>query len=409
MPKSRMPKASTKLQELLSKHNAQYFVQFSGSDDANFYYATNFKISDPVFLAVGNENEDFMVVPEMERNRASRESKITKIFSLNDLGFAERLQNRAEDPKGSNKEKKVGKNSNSDEDNNEDENKDPKKALALTFIKALESQGAKKILIPPDFPSFLYYFFSQKFEIKISENPFARMREIKTKKEVEMIKETSIAIIESLKYLITLLKRGERNCDKLRDEIELFLFSKGFLGRHTIIASGTHTSDPHFIGEGRVEKHLIADIFPKSRKTGYYSDFTRTIILEKDTNITDMHDAVIEAKLKGISMIKSGVLASDIHNAVCDILEDKGYHTLRGKSREGFIHSTGHGVGLEVHEMPSIYTNGDILKSGMVLTIEPGLYYKKCGGVRSEDTVLVRKSGYEVLTKYDDRVDLYGK
>lgn len=391
MVKSRMPKAGTKLKEILSKHDGQYFVQYSGSDDANFYYATNFKISDPVFLAISisDNKENFMVVPEMERNRASRESKIPEIFSLNDLGFAEMLK----ESKNQNKEK----------------NPDPKKTLALTFIKALESKGARKILVPPEFPSFLYHYFSKKFEIGIVNNPFSLMREVKTKKEIDMIRETSKAITESFKYLISLLKEGLRDCDKLRDEVELFLFSRGFLSRHTIIASGVRTSDPHFIGKGGVKKHLIVDIFPKSKKTGYYSDFTRTIILEKDSNLIDMHEAVLEAKLKAISGIKSGINASDIHNAVCDVLESKGYHTLRSKSREGFIHSTGHGVGLEVHERPSVYTNGDILKSGMVLTVEPGLYYKKLGGVRSEDTILVRKSGCEILTKYDDKVDLYEK
>jgi Xaa-Pro aminopeptidase len=213
-------------------------------------------------------------------------------------------------------------------------------------------------------------------------------------------------VVDGFNYLLKVLKRGERDCNKLRDKLELYFFSKGYLCRNTIIASGERTSDPHFTGDGRVEKHLIADIFPKSKNTGYYSDFTRTVILEKDGEIEDMLDAVIDAKNRGISLIKDGVKASNIHNAVCDILEERGYHTLRKKHREGFIHSTGHGVGLEVHEKPSIYNSDEKLKSGMVVTVEPGLYYRKWGGVRVEDTVLVKKNGCEILTKFKNRVDL---
>ena len=119
-----------------------------------------------------------------------------------------------------------------------------------------------------------------------------------------------------------------------------------------------------------------------------------------------MLDAAIEAKNRAISIIKDGVMAREIHHTVCDVLEEKGYKTIRSKSSEGFIHSTGHGVGLEVHEEPKIFENEDEIKKGMVFTVEPGLYYRKIGGVRVEDTVLVRQKDCEVLTKFVDRVIL---
>jgi Xaa-Pro aminopeptidase len=160
------------------------------------------------------------------------------------------------------------------------------------------------------------------------------------------------------------------------------------------------------MGKGEIEEHVIVDIFPKSRTHGYYADFTRTVIIEENKEIESMLEAVIEAKKRAISVIREGVEARDVHHAVCDVLESRGYHTLRNKAKEGFIHSTGHGVGLEVHEEPKILENENKLKSGMVFTIEPGLYYKKLGGVRTEDVVVVTKHGCEVLTSYPDRVDL---
>jgi len=103
-------------------------------------------------------------------------------------------------------------------------------------------------------------------------------------------------------------------------------------------------------------------------------------------------------------MIRDGIGGEEVHFLVCDILESYGYLTLRQRAREGFIHSTGHGVGLEVHERPRLYEKGDVLKAGMVVTVEPGLYYEGIGGVRVEDTVVVRKNGCDVLTKFEDRV-----
>ena len=367
-----------RVREVLLRNQADYFILYSSSSNADFYYATGFRIDDPVLYCCGM-SKDFLIVPDMEKNRVIKESKAEGVISLNEINFSENL-------------KKF---------------KDAKKALSQTFLDFFKARKVKKLLIPPDFPSiFSFYFKDNGINVQIVESPFAELRAIKSKEEITYIRETSKATVSAFDYLIKLLKKGIRNCDELRDKVELFLFSSGYLARHTIISSGVSSSDPHFTGEGEIEKHIIVDIFPKNKKTGYYSDFTRTVIIEKDDEIESMLDAVIEAKKKGISLVKDGVYAREIHNAVCDVLEERGYHTLRSKSREGFIHSTGHGVGLEVHERPSIYMNDGIIRKGMVFTIEPGLYYKKSGGVRVEDTVVVKRKGCEILTKYKDRIDL---
>jgi Xaa-Pro aminopeptidase len=368
------------LHELFSKHNAQFFVQYASSRDANFYYATRFKIPDPAFHIAGSDT-DVLIVHEMEKERAKRESRVKEVISLTDLGFYENLK----------------------------EFKNTKKALAHTYVEFLKSRGAKKVLIPHSFPSFLSFYFKEHLEVEIVENPFSKIRAVKQKDEIEKIKETSLAIIDAFNYLLSLLrKRKKMTCEELRNELELYLFSKGYLAEDTIIASGKLTADPHFIGSGEVEDHLIVDIFPRSRTHGYYSDFTRTVIIGENREIDEMLKAVIEAKDKAISIIKEGVTAKEVHYTACDVLESYGYHTLRSKYREGFIHSTGHGVGLEIHEEPRIYENDDVLKSGMVFTVEPGLYYRKWGGVRVEDTVVVTKHGCEILTPYPGRVELNG-
>mgnify|MGYP005658937427 CR=1 FL=1 len=114
-----------------------------------------------------------------------------------------------------------------------------------------------------------------------------------------------------------------------------------------------------------------------------------------------MYRAVVYAQEKALEKIKEGANAKDIHLEVKDRLEEMGY---KSSNREGFIHSTGHGIGLEVHEEPRISEYDVELKSGMVITVEPGLYYRDVGGVRVEDTVVVTKSGYKNLTAYPKNI-----
>ncbi len=363
------------LYELLKSKDAQFYVQHSGNN--NFYYATKFRIPNSAFYFVGIDGTDLLIVPEMEKSRASRESRVKEIASFTDLGFHERLR----------------------------EVKDPNSALAQTLIELLKTHKAKKILVPPDFPSFLTLEFLKWFEVEVVENPFLNMRAVKSSEEIEKIRDTSKAILKAFDYALKLLERV-RDCDELRNEIETFLFRMGYLAQDTIVSSGKLSADPHCVGHGEIQEHVIIDVFPKSRRHHYYSDFTRTVILDDCPEIEEMLDAVIEAQEKAISMVREGVTAKEVHHMVCDVLEERGYHTLRKKYREGFIHSTGHGVGLDVHEEPRIYENDEKLKTGMVFTIEPGLYYRKWGGVRVEDVVVVKRHGCEVLTEFPKWIDL---
>ena len=94
------------------------------------------------------------------------------------------------------------------------------------------------------------------------------------------------------------------------------------------------------------------------------------------------------------SLIKDGASSKNVHNKIVELFEDSGFKTeqINGKP-QGFIHSTGHGLGLDIHEPPRISNNEEILKEGHVVTVEPGLYYEKWGGIRIEDVVLVTKEG----------------
>ncbi len=363
------------LHDVFSKYNAQFFVMYASSKNPNFYYATKFRVPDPVFYMVGDDGTELLVVPEMERRRAEKESRVREIASLNDIGYYERFS----------------------------ESGDPKTALAETYINLIKSHHGKRILVPDDFPAFFFKKFSDELEVDVIENPFSVMRAVKRADEIENIKQVSDAIIQTFRYFVKIVKK-DRDSDSLRRKVESFLYSRGFVAADTIISGDLESSDPHCIGHGEFSSHVIFDVFPKSRSSGYHSDFTRTVVLEKNQEIEEMIDACIDAKKRAVERIREGVTGEEIHLLVCDVLESYGYSTLRQKAREGFIHSTGHGVGLEIHEKPKLYEKGELLKSGMVITVEPGLYYEKVGGVRVEDTVVVRKKGCEILTEFDDKV-----
>ena len=110
-----------------------------------------------------------------------------------------------------------------------------------------------------------------------------------------------------------------------------------------------------------------------------------------------MYDTVLTSQAAGIKAIKPGIKASDVHKICADIFLEAGFDV----GDKGFIHSTGHGIGIDIHEEPRLRENTDvILEEGNVIAVEPGLYYPKLGGVRIEDDILVTKDGFENLVNY---------
>ncbi len=129
---------------------------------------------------------------------------------------------------------------------------------------------------------------------------------------------------------------------------------------------------------------------------GYCSDITRTVAVEELPNLKlqEIYGIVLQAQQLGVAAVKPGVTAMSIDKIVRDFIAGKGYAS-------NFGHSTGHGVGIEIHENPGVnQTNKQILQPGMVITVEPGIYVPGLGGVRIEDDVLVTDNGGQLITTY---------
>ncbi|AKH98116.1 M24 family metallopeptidase [Halanaeroarchaeum sulfurireducens] len=195
--------------------------------------------------------------------------------------------------------------------------------------------------------------------------------------------------------------------ERVRRAIERTLLDHDCALDETIVAAGPDAANPHDVGSGpiREDEAIIVDIFPKDKRTQYHADMTRTFLHGTPGEEIDAFHAVTrDAKRAALDAVEPGVSGQQVHDAACTVYEAAGYPTLRtdeGTSR-GYIHSTGHGVGLEVHERPRVSRNGETLEPGHVITIEPGLYDPAIGGVRIEDLVVVTEDGYENLTDYHE-------
>lgn len=188
----------------------------------------------------------------------------------------------------------------------------------------------------------------------------------------------------------------------------------------TIFAQGRDAAVPHNHGDERMPirpgQPLIADIFPQESGGGYFFDMTRTYCVgSAPDELARLYEDVREATELGIAELRVGDSTVVSQEKVCEFFEAKGYETPRTHpgSASGYIHSLGHGVGLEIHEKPTLShfkTGGFTIEAGMVLTIEPGLYYPdKEYGVRIEDIVYIEPDGsVRNLTRYPYRLEIAG-
>jgi Xaa-Pro aminopeptidase len=284
--------------------------------------------------------------------------------------------------------------------------------LAELLLKKF-SQKNEEIQVPNSFPLDLADFLkSRGFGIKPILDFFSK-RIIKDIEEIKEIKKSIKLNRLAFKRIEKILTDSVIKEDKifykdkiltsefLKQEVELLLFKKGMIAPEGIIvSSGEQAVIPHHSGSGPIKPHqtIICDIFPKNRESGYYADMTRTYSKGKPSEkVQKIYKTVLKAQETAIKKIKPGIKASEIHQVCVDIFLKAGYDV----GNKGFVHNTGHGIGIDIHEKPYLSKSSeDVLRKGMIFTVEPGLYYSGLGGVRIEDDVLVTEKGCENLTNY---------
>lgn len=195
-------------------------------------------------------------------------------------------------------------------------------------------------------------------------------------------------------------------CELLKERIQAAFLAAGAVAEEMIVSHASQTAIGHDMGSGPIARDdvVLLDLFPVDTESACFADITRTFVVgDAPEEIREWHALCREALELATAEVRPGVNGGDIHRLVSERFAERGFPTLLTKPegevlRDGFYHGLGHGVGLEVHESPSLGMIGEELVAGDVITIEPGLYRFGFGGVRVEDLLLVTDDGYELLT-----------
>ncbi|MFC4800759.1 M24 family metallopeptidase [Neobacillus sp. GCM10023253] len=222
-----------------------------------------------------------------------------------------------------------------------------------------------------------------------------KLRLIKTDSEIKILKEAADIADAAFKHILDFLRPGKTELE-VSNELEFFMRKAGAVSSSfdTIVASGYRSALPHGVASDKViEKGDMVTLDFGAYYKGYVSDITRTVAVgEPDAKLKGIYQIVLDAQLRGIDGFRPGMTGKEADALTRDYITEQGYG-------EYFGHSTGHGIGLEVHEGPALSLKSDIiLEPGMVVTCEPGIYIPGLGGVRIEDDTLITKDHNERLT-----------
>ncbi|MEA2013228.1 MAG: Xaa-Pro peptidase family protein [Verrucomicrobiota bacterium] len=279
--------------------------------------------------------------------------------------------------------------------------------------------------VPYEFPAgLLIEINSNKNKISLKpQKSFFSERKTKTEIEIKHIQDGVKLAEIGMQHAFEILKKSKISSEKilykqkaltseiLRSEIDTLIKKNGGTAIHTIVSCARQSAEPHNIGTGILfpNQPIVIDIFPRVDKTAYWGDLSRTVVKGKASEkVKKAFSAVKDARDLSIQAVKSGIPAKNIHKIAEKTLQKHGFKTnIKKNPPEGFIHSTGHGLGLKIHELPRISQKEKyILKEGNVFTIEPGLYYQDFGGIRLEDVVVITSDGYKNLTTIETFLEI---
>ena len=363
----------------------------------DLYQSTRFLAPD-AFVALEHGDERIIVASSLEHGRAEKESRATAVRNLMEFGFRELSA----------------------------QGLDSDQIMATVLQRFLAERGIAKTSVPRYFPvGIADRLRALGVELVVAPDLAARRR-TKRPDEIACIEKAQRATEEAWASGVAAIARASVRSDgvlvldgevftaeRLRGIVEQELLARDCLTpERTITAPGPQAADPHELGHGplRANEPIVMDIYPQ-HGSRYWADMTRTVSKGQPADeIRRMYEIVRRAQDEAIAMLRPGVTGKEIHERVEDIIFEAGYDTLRPGQKhdvsdptiKGFFHGTGHGVGLEIHELPSIGRGkwGMVpLEPGDVVTIEPGIYDPKIGGVRLEDMLEVTESGARNLTK----------
>jgi Xaa-Pro aminopeptidase len=368
------------LSEAVKKSGADAYIVYASSRDADMRYLTQFTTSDPFVYFKRPGEKGVIIVSQMEAGRASREAT-PAVMTRAQAGLPDILKKE----------------------------KDPYRATA----QMIASQVGKRILVPQNFPVALANALEEFCTVTVDNGTVMAMRAKKTRLEIRFLKEVQKVTQTAMGHAVALIRRASvkkgilhadgkpLTSEKIKFAMHSVLLENGCNAVDTIVSCGDDTAIPHMTGTGplKADNPIVIDLFPVDERSGYYADMTRTVVKgEPSQEINEMYTALREAKQLAIDQVKNGISGAALYQDVVDFFKDRGYDA----DTRGFVHNLGHGVGLQIHELPTVGPAGKSLDTGNVITIEPGLYYPGIGGVRLEDIGAVTAKGFDNFTSFPE-------
>lgn len=362
-------------------------MRFSSSSDLLLYadsahnpdmrYFSGMHVPD-AFIAFQARGKRIGIFNALEYGRALKESSLDQVLPLEPLREKAKQRSRTASP-----------------------------SIADIILVAANQFKIGQCFVADDFPAALFAKLRKRgMRLETANAPLLPAREIKSASEARAIRAANAISATGIRAAERMLSEssikgrslihGGRvlTSETLRMAIEIACLEAGGVSIDTIAAGGDQACDPHNRGSGPIRPHelIIIDVFPRANKSAYYGDMTRTFLKGRASEAQrSLVQAVASAQKKALQHITSGANGRVVHRACEEEFRRRGYETKSTpRGFIGFFHGTGHGLGLAIHELPRISGMIDSeLKTGAVITVEPGLYYPGTGGCRIEDVVQV--------------------
>ena len=289
-------------------------------------------------------------------------------------------------------------------------------------LRAVAALGIERATVPGTFPLLLGdKLRARGVDLVPDQSFFVERRRVKTAAELEGIRRAQAAAEAGMTAARDLLRRARPNgkgveldgepltSERIRAAISQAFLEHGASGDEFIVSHGSQSAIGHHMGSGQIQagEPVVIDLWPRDNESACCADMTRTFVVgDVPDELAEWHRLCKQALDRAVRDVRPGVTARSVFDGSCEIFETAGYPTQRTKREgeplaEGFFHSLGHGVGLDVHELPVLGMVGhETILRGEVFALEPGLYRPGFGGCRLEDLVVVTESGAETLTRF---------
>ncbi|RLJ87085.1 M24 family metallopeptidase [Planococcus citreus] len=272
------------------------------------------------------------------------------------------------------------------------------KGLIDEVARIAKEAAVERLAFEQDYMTFATYSQYQE-KLSATLEPVSglieKLRMVKSPEELEVLKAAAKIADDAFEHICSYIKAGMTELE-VSNELEFFMRSQGATSSSfdIIVASGLRSALPHGVASNKkIEQGDLITLDFGALYNGYVSDITRTVAVgEPSDKLKEIYQVVLDSQVLALEKIKPGMTGIEADAIARDYIKSKGYG-------EAFGHSTGHGIGLEVHEGPGLsFRSETVLEPGMAVTVEPGIYLPGIGGVRIEDDILITETGNERLT-----------